>query len=419
MSARKKKYSMLYRIYRRLRYLHYVGKLRKQEKKRLLANDRTIEKERQKLIQEQLKVDKQSDKAKKKLELTEELRQRDERKKEYLQSSETFIKEEAEKKAIKRQEKFFKRRRRKKLIRFYLKNCIKSSIRGFRSLDPRNLPLLFRQIKDNRGKTRDFIIISLHSSLLFVAAYFMIFLLGMLVSSVSGLFFDYKSVIYFNEVVWLVKPSQWFGDSVKMVYASPAIISGILAVFLAIIFSYLRTDKGLAKVFILWSFLHGFNHFFGSLLVGSLFGRGFGYAILWSYISDTEKVIYSIASLTAMVLLGILTTKALLLSANTYFPMLESRKQRYFIWAQVIVPFIIGNLIIGAVMFPKFQLYDMIISLSLAITIIPIAFGYRFHPSMYFDEEEIKIRIRPRIIIYVIIFLALYRTILSFGIPMG
>ena len=413
------KYSMLYRIYRRLRYLRYVRKLRKQQSKSLLARERNIEKERQKLIQQQLKNDKLSDKQKKKREQAQERQRRAELKKAYQQTSETFIKEEEEKKALRARAQYFNQRRRRKLLKFYLRSCRHSTWDTIRQLNPRNLPKLLRTIRDNKGKTRDFMIISLHSSLLFVAAYFMIFLLGLLVSSISGLFFDYKSIIYYNEVVWLVKPSQWFGDSVKMVYASPAIISGILAVFLAIIFSYLRTDKGLAKVFVLWSFLHGFNFFFGSLLIGSLFGRGFGYAILWSYISDTEKVIYSIISLTAMVLLGLLTARAFLLSANTYFPELESKKQRYFVFAQAIIPYVIGNILIGAIMFPKFLLYDMIISLSMGITIIALAFSYRFYPSMYFDEGEIKIRINYRLIVYVFLFIAIYRTILGLGIPVG
>gem|GEM_PF-3283648 len=418
MSA-KKKYSMLYRIYRRMRYLRYIKKLKKQEKKLLLSRDKDLEKERQKIIQDQLKTDKISDRKKRKQEQVEDRKRRNDLRQEYEQNSDEFIKETEEKIALKKRERYYHRRRRRKLLRFYLKTCGKSSIHSFKQLNPKRFPALLRHIRDNRRKTWGFFIISLHSSLLFVAAYFLIFLIGLLVSSISGLFFDYKSIIYHYEVLWLVKPSQWFGDSVKMVYASPAIVTGILAVFLAIIFSYLRTDRGLGKLFILWSFLHGFNHFFGSILIGSVFGRGFGYAILWSYISDTEKVIYSIVSLTAMILIGVLTTKAFLLSSNSYFPELEKRKQRYFIWAQVIIPFLIGNALIGAIMFPNFLLYDLIISLSLAITIIPIVFGYRLYPSMYFEEGEIKIKLKPGLILSVILFIALYRLILGVGIPIG
>ncbi|MEN8225683.1 MAG: hypothetical protein ABFS05_10025, partial [Bacteroidota bacterium] len=357
MPAGRKKYSFYYRIYRRLRYLRYVKKLRKLEKQQIDSADKAEEMERNRIIREQRKANRSSEK---------------------------------EKRSGERQRRF-RNRRRRRLFRLYARSCRNNTIKTIRVFNPLNLPLLFTYIRENRAETRAFVIISLHSTLLFTAAYFMIFLIVLLTSAISGLFFEYKSIIYHYEILWLVKPSQWFGDSVKMIYSSGPLLAGILAVFLAIIFSYVRTDKGLAKLFILWSFLHGFNAFFGSLLIGSLFGRGFGHAIIWSYISDSEKVIYSIVALTALFLIGVFTTKSFLISANSYYPMLDSRRYRSFIWAQLIVPFLLGNILIATVYFPEMPVYDMTVSLSLSLTIIPIALGYRFHHSMYFEEEEIRI----------------------------
>ncbi len=159
--------------------------------------------------------------------------------------------------------------------------------------------------------------------------------------------------------------------------------------------------------------------FLASLLIGSLFGRGFGYAIIWSFISDTEKVIYSIVSITALFLLGVFTTRSFLISANTYYPHLEIRQQRKFVWAQVIIPFILGNILIGMIMLPEFLWYDMTVSLTLAITIIPIAIGYRFLPSLYFDEEVPKISFKLKPIVLILILIAIYRIMLGFGIKIG
>ncbi len=360
-----------------------------------------------------------SDKQKRIKERTEFQQAKKELKEEIGQNAEGNLAEVAERKALEKKERNFRKYKRRRLIKFYTRVCRKNTIRSLKVFNPKNLPILLHYIHQNRKQTKNFGIIAIHSTFLFTAAYFMIFLIGLLVSSISGLFFEYKSVIYYYEVLWLVKPSQWFGDSVKMIYSSPPLLAGIIAVFLAIIFSYIRTDKGHSKLFILWSMLHGFNGFFGSLLIGSLFGRGFGYAIVWSYISDTEKVVYSIVSLTALFLLGIFTTKSFLITANSYFPKLENNKQRYFIWAQVIIPFLLGNAMIGAIMLPKLLLFDMTVSLCLAIAIAPVAIGYRFIPSLYFEEEEIKIRLRWKIIFYPLLFLMLYRIILGVGIPMG
>jgi len=266
---------------------------------------------------------------------------------------------------------------------------------------------------------RDFSVITLHSTLFYVAAYLLVFIIVLFTSAISGIFFEYTAIIYHYEVFWMVKPEEWFGDSVKMIYASGPILCGILGIFFAIIFSYIQTERGLGKLFILWLFIHSFNAFFGSLLIGSLFGKGFGYAIIWSFISDTGKVIYSIISITVLFLLGVFTTRSFLISANTYYSHLEKKQQRKFIGAQVILPFHRGNALIGLIMFPKALLFNMTVSLSLGITIVPIAIGYRFLPSLYFDEVTPKIRFRLQSILLVLAFIFLYRLILGFGILIG
>jgi hypothetical protein len=290
---------------------------------------------------------------------------------------------------------------------------------SIRSLHPANIPLLIEHIRNNRISIREFLIITTHSTLFFVAAYILVFAIMLFASAISGVFFDYSSIVYYYEVLWIVKPEEWFGDSVKMIYSSGPIISGILAVFATIIFTYIRTERGLGKLFLLWFFIHAYNAFFGSLLIGSLFGRGFGYAIIWSFISDTEKVIYSIISITALFLLGVFVTRSFLISANSYHPQLKKRYQQFFIWAQVILPFILGNIFIGILMFPEMLWYDMTVALCLGIAILPVAVGYRFHPSLYFEEDQIRPRFLPRPIIFALALLLAYRLILEFGIKIG
>lgn len=423
MQAGSKKYSYGYRLYRRLRYLRYVRKLRNAEQKKIRHDKKQEEKQRKLLLKEKVRADKIADRIKRINEQKETKQARQALIRDYelgLEENSEKLKQQQEKEWHNRKlKKHYRRHHRKRLLRFYGKACRKNTIRTLAAFNPLNLPHLFAYIRKNREATREFLIICLQSTLLFVAAYLMIFLVGMITSAISGLFFDYKSIIYHYEVLWLVKPEQWFSDSVKMIYASAPVLLGILAVFLAIIFTYLRSEKGLAKLFILWSFIHGFNGFFGSLLIGSLFGKGIGHAIIWSYVSDTEKVIYSILSITALVLLGVFTTRSFLLTANSYYPKLENRKFRRFVWAQVVLPFLIGNMILGAIMFPHIVTLNLTISLSLAITIITIAIGYRFYPALYFEDEPIRIRLRYKALFYALGFILLYRIVLGIGIPVG
>jgi len=422
MSA-KKKYSFLYRVYRKIRYLRFVRKLRKTELKASRLSERVIHAESRKKSRKQRKIEARDDSLKRKLERQSVKDQKAQLKADYEQDFETnkdhYQQQEAERRALKRKERWFRKHRRRRLMRFYRKSCFRNIMLSIRTLNPANLPKLIAHIRENKTSIRKFSVIITHSTLFFVAAYILVFLILLFTAAISGIFFDYTSVVYYYEVLWIVKPEEWFGDSVKMIYAAGPILCGILAIFFAIIYSYIRTDKGLGKLFMLWFFIHSFNAFFGSLLIGSLFGRGFGYAIIWSFISDTEKVIYSIVSITALFLLGVFTTRSFLISANTYYPHLENRQQQKFVWAQVILPFLLGNILIGMIMFPEFLWYDMTVSLTLGITIIPIAIGYRFLPSLYFEEEKPVVSYKLRPIIMILSFIALYRIVLELGIMIG
>lgn len=422
MPSGSRKYTFFYRIYRRIRFLRYVSRLRKRERKVLRMAEKEEARERKERLRTQSRLDRISDKERKRqeearrLETLEELRKAQEKDLEI--NAEKYEREKEFEASIKAKNKYHRRRSRRRLLRFYMKVCRKNTLKFIGQFNPLKLPELIRQVRENRKLLYDFVLISIQSTILFVAAYLMIFLIGLFTAAISGKFFDYNSIIYFHEVFWLVKPDQWYGDSVKMIYASPPIVSGIIAVFLAIIFSYIHTDRALGKLFILWSLLHGFNAFFGSLLIGSIFGKGFGYAIIWAYISDTEKVIYSIISILALFLIGVFTSRSFLVSANSYYASLENRKQRFFIWAQAIVPFLLGNMLIGMIMFPRILVYNMTVSLTLIIAIIPIGLAHRFYPSMYFEEEDIGRKFRPSMMIYALVFIVLYRLVLGFGVPL-
>jgi hypothetical protein len=422
MTAGRKKYSFFYRIYRRLRYLRYVKKLRRKEKKDYGLIAREGSKEHRTIAKEQLKSDRLAAKQKRIYDKQQEKQAKHNIKQEIEQdlsdNAQHYQAISDEKKFLKISARKYRRKRRKRLTIFFFKVCLRNTGKTIRSMNPARIPVLFKYLGDNRQQIKELLIICIHSTLLFTAAYLLIFLISLLTSAIAGVFFDYRSIVYFNEVFWLVKQDQWYGDAVKMIYSSGPIVAGIIAVFLAIIFTYIHTDKNLTKVFFLWSFIHGFNAFFGSLLIGSIFGKGFGYAIIWSYISDTEKVIYTIISIMALILLGVFTTKSFLISANTYFPELEKNRQRPFIWAQVILPFLLGNILITLVMLPKLLFYEMAVSLALLITIIPIAIAFRYYPALYFEKGIIRIRLSKKVVFYVLAFIFLYRAVLGIGIPM-
>jgi len=422
MSA-KKKYSFIYRVYRRIRYLRYVRKLRRSALKNARHEARQKEAESRRKAKAHRKQESKAFSERKRHDRAEYRRQKEllkaEHEEDLMLNREKYEAEEAERKALIKKEKQFQKYRRKKLFRFYFKYCSGNILQSIKALHPANIPHLISHLRKNRILIREFLAITTHSTLFFVAAYLLVFAIMLFTSAISGIFFDYTSIVYFFEVTWIVKPEEWFGDSVKLIYASGPVLSGILAVFASIAYTYIRTNRRIGKLFLLWFMMHAYNAFFGSLLIGSLFGRGFGYAIIWSFISDTEKVIYSIISITALFLLGVFTTRSFLITANSYYSHLDKRNQQNFIWAQLIMPFILGNILIGLIMFPELLWYDMTVALCLGISIIPVAIGYRFYPSLYFEEDHVRPRLLAKPVILTVCLIVLYRVILGFGITVG
>ena len=180
MKTGARKYSLTYRIYRRIRYLRYLRKHRNRIRRQAKYEEKQAELERRKLLKEQARTDRLSDRQKLKMEKAESKKAAKEIRKEYekglVENAELDTRRLEEYNANERKEKEFQRYRRKKLIRFYRKTCWKSTLKTICILNPLNIPKLISYAIRNRQTTRAFLIITFQSTLLFVAAYLMMFL---------------------------------------------------------------------------------------------------------------------------------------------------------------------------------------------------------------------------------------------------
>ena len=211
MTARKK-YTFLYRIYRRMRYLRYVRSVRREDRKSADRDSHALITERKSIAKEHHRKERIAEKHKQHQENLDRKEIKDSLKADYLQdlidNKEHYESLQNERHAIDVRERRFKRYRRRRLLRFYVKICLRNVILRLKSLNPANLPELISHIRENKGQMREFAVISIHSTLLFVAAYLLIFLIILFTSSISGVFFDYRSIIYYYEVLWMVKPEH-------------------------------------------------------------------------------------------------------------------------------------------------------------------------------------------------------------------
>ena len=383
----KKKYNIFYKIYRRLRYLKYIKRKRKQVFKKFEKQASREAREVKLKEKERLRIEKSEDKKKKRLE-------RKQRSEEY-------------------------RKIRTEQAQFIKENKNKFIVTAILSVNRKNIHKAYLDFKKSKTLRGEFTSITINATALFILSYLFIFFFSMLASAIASTIFDFSSIIYYYNVYFFIRSDEWYADAVKVIFSSGPVAALFLGTLLLIIFSYIREDKSIFKMFYFWGFLHGYSFFFGGLLTGTLFSRGFGHVIIWSYIMDTGKLVYSFISVAVLITIGLLSTKSFLISANSYYTNINKKNSTSFIFAQVVMPFILGTIILTLIRLPKIDEYFIFVTLTLLLVIIPILANYRLYPVLYFEEEKITIKTNLKLFISTIIIIVLFRIILAIGIPIG
>jgi hypothetical protein len=296
---------------------------------------------------------------------------------------------------------------------------IRSIIQLIRSVNWQTVKAEFRTFRDNAPKRRRFLIIFFNSTVLFLLSYFVLFFLSQLVTVIAAGFFDYPTIVYYYEIYFNISQEAWYHDSVKTIFASGPLVNFIIGITFFIIYHRLKEIQGVFKLFFLWGFLHAVNMLFGAMLVGTLFEAGVGHVISWMYVMDTGKVLYSIFSVFLLVVAGMIAVKPFLISANTYYNEINLRNRTSFIIAQVLLPYLAGNLFLLVLRQPRFVLYDTLTTIVLIISIIPIMATYMTYNDLYFEEEEKKPRLAWLSFLILAMLVVFFRVVLASGLRIG
>jgi hypothetical protein len=420
---KKRSYSSVYKIYRRLRFIRYRKKtidrvrdelrdkeIREQRETAInLRKFRQTERENLRLKAKAIRLEERQLKK----ELKEELKQRkifaraERIKEEAIASSRKLQESEAEK--------IEKERIRKESLALKAEaKRIASAARSERTIKNR-----IKTFRENSSKRRRFILISVNSTVFFLVSYFVLFFISQLATVVAGSFFNYPATVYYYDVYFNISPEAWYHDSVKTIFSAGPVVNFVLGIIMIIIYNNIKESSISYKLFFLWGFIHSVNFLFGALLVGTLFETGVGHVISWMYVMDTGKLFYSILSIFLLVISGLLTTKLFLISANTYYNEINQDNRTSFIIGQVLLPYIAGNAALVLIRQPRFIFYDTFIALTLIISLLPVLVTYKSFNELYFEEEEKKPHLAWIAIAALLLLLFIFRVILEFGIQLG
>ena len=241
--------------------------------------------------------------------------------------------------------------------------------------------------KDNTISRGTFTLVSVNSTFLFLLGYIIVFLLYGIATAMAAYAFDIPSVIYYNDVAFLIKGVGWTADSVKVVYSAGPLASLLAGIILLITYNLVAEENGILRLLVLWMFAHAVVFFFGEIMMGSLFGRGFGYVLMYLYAKDTVMMVVTVLCLIGMIALGFRFARLFVVSANIYFNEMPAFYTRKFLTFQFIVPFIAGNVIIYLVKLPGTSLYDITLNLTMIFLLIPVMIEGSRREDFYFDED--------------------------------
>ncbi len=334
-------------------------------------------------------------------------------------TSSTFDSDKLERERLRQKEQAFLTYKRRRLRRFVLKRyrqIIWDVLRG-KGLPPKRRthkkrPNVWLQVL---GKTN--LVIMLNSLMAFLIAHYFITISSKMATSTAALLFNIHSILHNANVTYILADGAWTPDAVKTIFSAGPVISLILGLVSALVFSQVYKERGVLKLVLLWTAFIGMNNMIMGVLVGSLMGQSVGYVMMYAYFEDTDKMIIAIAMLALALLLGYITTRVWIRTANSYYTCSLSQDRLQFIIAQVLLPFLIGNGIIFLVTQPDFNFFDTVLSLSLFAFLLPTLLTAKQQPDLHFEvEDKLNVRWRYKMFIFAVVFIACIRYALHIGI---
>jgi len=261
--------------------------------------------------------------------------------------------------------------------------------------------------------------IILNSTVLFLLAYVIVFLVTNFTSSFSALTCDIQSVIFYHKIDYLISAKGWKIDDIKIVFTSGPFFSLILSFIVLILYINVSEETWFIRLFLFWLFCHAFLHFFGDMLIGIMLTKGFGLAISYILYSEYKKLLIILFSSSCLILAGFLITKIALFSGNVYFNMITKSNRSYFLLSQFLIPFLLGFGILVLVKTPKITEFDVEVNLAMLLLILPIVFRGLSMKDMYFDPEPRVIPLRWKLLLFAAFVILLFRVVFEAGFRIG
>lgn len=258
----------------------------------------------------------------------------------------------------------------------------------------------------------------IHSVAFFFIAYIIIWVFQGLTTMLIANGLDIPTVWYHDRMDFIIPQAQWNADMVKLTFSGGPLISLIFSLLCLVAYYKVMEFNGILKMIFLWGYIHGWTGFFGSIFIGTLTGTGFGYVVVWLYLTDTALLLVSLISLFMLFIGGMFIARPALISANYYLNLLPEESRGQFLLMQFAIPGIIGLFLLTMLHVPA-TLENQLIPATMFLILLPVYMRRRHFPDIYFDDEHIRTKIEWIYPVIAVILVMAFRLIFATGVRSG
>jgi hypothetical protein len=259
-------------------------------------------------------------------------------------------------------------------------------------------------------------IILFNSLFHYLIANALIFMLSSVSTAVMASRFGISTLVCKDQIEFLTGSCNWNQESVLSVFGTAPLMSFLTALGLIILYGYPAIGYGSLRILLAWMIILCMTNFFGGMIVGALMNRGMGYLFMYLFIMDTGRIVITLLCMMILFVFSQVFSRVFLFTANVYHNELKGREKLNFGILQFLIPFILGNMIIGLWEFPSFNLHNTCLRISSLLILIPFLIRCHSTPDLYFDENPrlLSLAISPACI--ALLLLLISRFVLGEGI---
>lgn len=274
--------------------------------------------------------------------------------------------------------------------------------------------------KQELSTGKKLVVITINSTAYFMLAYIaFIVLINFISVLMAKLFYGSGGTLYHYGFNLNNENFSWTLESVVLIFFIGVFVALIFAVYFQILYKGIRRVTSDWKLFLLWFYLIAYTVFFGDIVFGTFLNYMPGAFFNYMFLPIPIRIIIAIAALVTLYAIGVFSARNVMISLNIYLRKASISAVKPYLAAQILFPFLLGNIIIFLLKIPyqaKFRYIDSFVLLTMGIIVAAIFIKVSTMDSIKFNRHYDSFKFKRWPVITAIVAILIFRLVLGQGI---